>query len=168
MRNDKSVQYDTFTSAVDFYSGIRKGLREKSDHNKNESQLVFISALFCTLATPLFVTLGDGWLLGKLIPAVLSVLASAATAWLQLRKPQRLWAIYRRAQRELEREKSAYDFKFGAYENAADRGKLLASMVSKIVFIVHEQWESLVPESDALIAKALGINPKFGRSDDIT
>ncbi|SRR5258708_1961456 len=90
---------------VDYYSDIRNGLREKADHNKRESQISFYAVICFTLAAPLFVTMGEGWLWGKLVPATLSVIAAGATAWLQLRKPQRLWAIYRRAQRELEREK---------------------------------------------------------------
>jgi hypothetical protein len=87
---------------------------------------------------------------GKLLPAVLSVFAAGATAWLQLRKPQRLWAIYRRAQRELEREKAAYDFGLDPYTETTCRDKTLASRVSEIAFRVHEQWEGLVPEPDAL------------------
>jgi hypothetical protein len=150
-RRDRSVPQDAYKTATEYYSSIRKGLRDKADHNKTESQLTLYAIILFTLASPLFVTLGDGWLLGKLVPAVLSVLAAASTSWAQLRKPQRLWAIYRRAQRELEREKIAYDFGLGVFGDAADRDTLLASKVSEIAFSVHEQWEGLVPEPDALV-----------------
>jgi hypothetical protein len=152
-RNDKSVPSDSYKSASDYCSAIRDGLREKADHNKHESQIAFFGAISLTLVTPLFVTLADGWLLGKLVPAVLSVLSAAATAWLQLRKPQRLWAIYRRGQRELEREKASYDFRLDVYADDGERDKLLAKKVTDIAFRVHEQWEGLVPEPDALLAK---------------
>jgi hypothetical protein len=40
-RNDSTVGKDNFGSAVDYYSNIRKGLREKTNHNKRESQIGF-------------------------------------------------------------------------------------------------------------------------------
>jgi hypothetical protein len=55
-RNDRSVAKDSFTTAVEYYADVRKGMREKADHNKRESQFCFYSALCFTLATPLFVT----------------------------------------------------------------------------------------------------------------
>lgn len=152
-RKDRSIQDDAFKSATDYYSSVRAGLREKADHNKHESQIAFYAVICFTLSAPLFVTLGDGWLWGKLVPASLSVSAAAATSWLQLRKPQRLWAIYRRAQRELEREKINYDFKLHDFKVTDTPDGLLASKVSDIAFRVHEQWEGLVPEPDALLAK---------------
>ena len=152
-RNDKSISNNPYKSASDYYLDVRNGLKEKADHNKHESQIAFYVVICFTLAAPLFVTLGEGWLWGKLIPASLSVLAAAATAWLQLRKPQRLWAIYRRAQRELEREKVSFDFGLNDYADEPGREKLLEKKVAGIAFHVHEQWEGLVPEPDALLAK---------------
>ncbi|WP_375206832.1 DUF4231 domain-containing protein [Hyphococcus sp.] len=154
-RKDYSYKDDSFSSPVEYYSAVRRGLREKANHNKIESQASFYAIICFTLLVPLFVTLGDGWFFGKLVPAVLSVLASASTAWLQLRKPQRLWAIYRRAQRELEREKAAFDFNLAPYDNGDDADKKLAQRVSDIAFNVHEQWEGLVPEADALTSSII-------------
>jgi hypothetical protein len=128
-RNDKSIESDAFRSATEYYSSVHASLREKADHNKHESQIAFYAVICFTLSAPLFVTLGEGWLWGKLVPAGLSVLAAATTSWLQLRKPQRLWAIYRRAQRELEREKINYDFKLQNYKLADASDQLLASRV---------------------------------------
>ncbi|MGE0023506.1 MAG: DUF4231 domain-containing protein [Hyphomicrobium sp.] len=159
-RTDKTVTPDTFSSATEYYSSVRQGLREKADHNKLESQAAFYAVICFTLASPLFVTLGSGLVFGKVVPAVLSVLAAAATAWLQLRKPQRLWAIYRRAQRELEREKVAHDFLLGEYESAPDRDKLLAERISAIAFDVHERWEGLVPEPEAIISTTPALSPR--------
>ncbi|MGO8151460.1 DUF4231 domain-containing protein [Rhizobium leguminosarum] len=149
-RGDNQQPEDSYASSEDYYSAVRKSLRSKADHNKNESQLCFSLAITCTLASPLFVTLGHGDLFAKIVPATLSVIAAALSSWLQLRKPQRLWAIYRRAQRELEREKSHFDFKLGEYGVTTDPEILLAERVSDIVFKVHERWEGLVPEVEAL------------------
>lgn len=164
-RNDGTVAKDNFETPVDYYSDVRKGLREKANHNKRESQIGFFAIICFTLAAPLFVTMGEGWFWGKLLPAILSVLAAGVTAWLQLRKPQRLWAIYRRAQRELEREKAAYDFGLGPYGEAAGRDKILASRVSETAFRVHEQWEGLVPEPDTLAINTSSI--PYNKSEPI-
>lgn len=145
-RRDRTLQSDAFVDAKSYYSELRKGLREKADHNKRESEFFFFGVIACTLTAPLFVTLGEGFWFGKVIPASLSVAAAAGTAWLQMRKPQRLWQIYRRAQRELEREKSFYDFGLHDYEDADQRDKVLARRVSEIAFETHERWEGLVPE----------------------
>ena len=163
-RDDTSVMKDTFASPVEYYTEIRRGFRAKADHNKGESQVLFCVIICFTLASPLFVTIGAGWFWGKLVPAALSVCAAAVTAWLQLRKPQRLWSIYRRAQRELEREKAAYDFGLGSYSETKERDILLASKVSEIAFRVHEQWEGLVPEPDAFVDATPSITPNKAES----
>ncbi|MBY5503441.1 DUF4231 domain-containing protein [Rhizobium leguminosarum] len=151
-RKDNTVSENAYHTAEEFYAEVRGGLREKSNSNKVESELMFFCIIGFTLLSPLFVTLADGFWLGKVTPAVLSVLAAAATAWLQLRKPQRLWSLYRRAQRELEREKSYYDFKIGPYADAINPEQLLAGKIADIAFGVHEQWEGLVPEPDMLVS----------------
>lgn len=149
-RKDRSLPKDGYDSALEFYGDVRNSLKEKADHNKWESQLCFFSVICFSLLSPLFVTLGTGLFLGKIMPAGLSVCAAAATSWLQLRKPQRLWALYRRAQRELEREKTSFDFQLEEYKDAGDTDKLLAQRVSDIAFKVHEQWEGLVPNIDGI------------------
>lgn len=151
-RRDKSLKSDQYDSATELYTDIWKALKEKADHNKLESQAIFFSVICFSLAAPLFVTLGSGQLLAKIVPAILSVMAAAASSWLQLRQPQRLWAIYRRAQRELEREKTAFDFALNDYDGRVDTEKQLAQRVSDIAFFVHEQWEGLVPNADSLTA----------------
>ena len=158
-RDDVSLNQDAFTSATEYYSEVRKGMREKANHNKFEAQYIFYAIICFTLSAPLFVTLGEGWFFGKLTPAALSVFAAGASAWLQLRKPQRLWAIYRRAQRELEREKVSYDFGLRQYQEGGNKEGILAKRVSEIAFGVHEQWEGLVPESDSLDSMTPSVTP---------
>ena len=151
-RKDSTLPDDKYLEPEEYYAVLRQGFREKANHNKIESQWCFTIAITCTLAAPLFVTLGHGDFWGKAVPACLSVLAAGLTSWLQLRKPQRLWSIYRRAQRELEREKSHYDYGLGEYGTVKDRGRLLALRASDLAFKIHEQWEGLVPEPEALVS----------------
>jgi|GEM_PF-1414777 len=159
-RDDVSLMQDKFENASEYYSAVRAAMREKANHNKWEAQYTFYAIICFTLAAPRFVTLGEGWFWGKAVPATLSVLAAGASAWLQLRKPQRLWALYRRAQRELEREKAAFDFGLDDFAESDDKGRLLASRVSDIAFRIHERWEGLIPESDSLVSVTPSITTK--------
>lgn len=158
-RDDVTLKQDSFESPTEYYAEVRRGMREKANHNKCEAQYIFFAIICFTLSAPMFVTLGEGWYLGKLVPAMLSVFAAGATAWLQLRKPQRLWAMYRRAQRELEREKASYDFNLDQYRDGGSKEAILAKRVSEIAFRVHEQWEGLVPESDSLVSMTPSVTP---------
>src|SRR5690348_12971776 len=105
-RRDSTVPDDKHDSAEAYYASVRAGFRNKANHNKIEAQGCFVAVIACTLLAPLFVTLGQGLIWAKIVPSALSVTAAALTTWLQLRKPQRLWVIYRRAQRELEEAKA--------------------------------------------------------------
>jgi hypothetical protein len=139
---------NTNRDAVEFCDATIAGFRKKADHNKLESQGCFLMVIGATLATPLFVTLGDGLVLGKIIPSGLSAIAAGATAWLQLRKPQHLWALYRSAQRELEDHKTRHNYRIGAYAIASDPDLLLAERVADVAINVHHQWLPMVPSMD--------------------
>jgi hypothetical protein len=150
-RNDNTIPENAFTDASVYYASMRKGMREKANHNKREAQACFVGVIACTLIAPLFVTLSNDFYFGKLLPSALSVLAAGLTSWVQLRRPQKLWVIYRRAQRELEQAKADYDFKDGEFATEAMPDKLLARKVTAIGRWVHDQWEGLVPEPEALL-----------------
>lgn len=126
----------------------------KSDHNKREAMLCFVTAMLGTLGAPLFVTLGEElsvqltwtpFFLSKFIPSLLSLAAAFSTAWLQLRKPQQLWTLYRTAQRDLEEIYRAYQFKLDDFSGAMEPEKLLAETVSGIYKKTHASWVPLVP-----------------------
>ncbi|TXM66566.1 DUF4231 domain-containing protein [Methylobacterium sp. WL69] len=162
-RKDVTIPEDKFDSVLDYYKSMRKGMREKANQNKLESQLSFTTIIACTLLAPLLVTLGDGIFLSKVVPSLLSVTAGGLTSWLQLRKPQRLWVLYRRAQRELEEQKANFDFKDGDFADTAEADKLLARKITQIACWVHNSWEGLVPEPEMLAsgsAKKLSDNRK--------
>ena len=129
-----------------------EGFKAKAAHNKRESQVCFMAVVLCTGVVPLFITLGEGFWWGKAIPATLSTLAAIATAWLQLRKPQQLWSLYRSAQRELEDHEVKRKFLIGDYQGTPDPDKLLAANVAAIALNVHNQWVPMVPNPDHLKA----------------
>ncbi|WKB55978.1 SLATT domain-containing protein [Eleftheria terrae] len=127
------------------------GFKEKADHNKLESLACFLLVIGSSLLSPLFVTLGDGIIWGKIVPSTLSLVAAGSTAWLQLRKPQNLWSLYRDCQRRL--EDHLYKFQYCLHEYATDersRRQLLAEAVRKVAWEAHERWLPLVPTPEAL------------------
>lgn len=140
-------------SAVDFAQRTVRGFRRKADHNKTESILTFLGVLVPSLVAPIFITLGTGLVWGKIVPVVLSLCASFASAWLQLRKPQQLWAIYRSAQRYIEHHLNRYRYSIGPYARAKDKDhkdRLLAKHIDQIALMAHEMWVPLIPSADAL------------------
>jgi hypothetical protein len=149
-RRDKSLPMDDFSDPLNYWSSVRKVTREKADHNKRESQSFFFSAIAFSLLVPLFIAFGSGEVWGKIVPAALSALVTAATSWLQLRQPQRLWTVYRRAQRELEHEKVLFDNALLDYGSSQEPQKLLVERTAEIAMRVHDQWEKLVPETSGL------------------
>jgi hypothetical protein len=150
IRGDKTNVGTSTDTPVSYNQKIISGLKSKADHNKIESQLTFALVVGASLAAPLFVSLGEGWLFGKVIPASLSLAAAAATSWLQLRKPQRLWALYRQAQRRLEDEQIRHRYRVAPYERSKNPDKLLVSNTASIALEVHYKWEGFVPDPDAL------------------
>lgn len=140
--------------ARSYASATREGFKRKADHNKTESLACFIAVISFTLVAPLFVTLGEGTLFGKVVPSVLSLCAAACTAWIQLRKPQTLWALYRDCQRRIEDALTQYDYSTGRYAvDAEEKERLLADSVRQVAWKAHEQWLPLVPTPDAINTK---------------
>ena len=137
-------------SAQSFCRSTIEGFAAKAAHNKTESQTCFMVVVLCTAVDPLFITLGEGFWWGKAIPAALSTLAALATAWLQLRKPQQLWSLYRSAQRDLEDQEIKRWFLIDEYATDPDPDKLLATKVAAIALNVHHQWVPMVPSQDHL------------------
>src|SRR6266404_2313573 len=125
-------------------------MTRKASHNKHESLWSFYLIIGPSLSAPLFVTLGQEWILGKLVPSMLSLVAAAAMAWLQLRKPQQLWSTYRTAQRELEDQKNRFTYRIGVYADDPEPERLLAKNVADIAIGVHHHWVSLVPSPEQL------------------
>lgn len=139
---------------------VIRGFEEKASHNKEESMLCFWASMGGALLVPVFVTLGADvadalrcpslqfWL-EKVIPSLLSVCVAFSTGWLQLRKPQQLWALYRTSQRELEDHLQKYRFSVGDYAEAESRDKLLVEKVTRIALDAHYSWLPMVPKPEA-------------------
>jgi hypothetical protein len=133
----------------------------KANHHKREALGMFSVLICSTLASPLFITLGQGNLLGKIIPSLLSGVAAGCAIWLQQRKPQQLWTLYRTTQGRLENEEVSFRFAINDYEKAGDLSKLLAQRTASICISANDQWTLLVPNPDKVVA---GMEPEKVRS----
>ncbi|WP_174867000.1 DUF4231 domain-containing protein [Pectobacterium polaris] len=128
--------------------------KKKADHNKSESIWCFKGAMVCSLLCPLFMSLGEGIWLSKIIPSLLSAFAAFSTAWLQLRKPHALWAVYRTAQRKIETTLTHYQFRVEKFDSMSDSieqaDKLLISEVTNFASEAHNTWAKNVPDASSL------------------
>lgn len=148
----KKKSNDRLPTPEEFAKAVIKGFKVKASHNKNESMLFFWLAMGGALTAPLFVTLGSGVILEKIIPSILSALVAFSTAWLQLRKPQQLWALYRTSQRELEDNLYKFQYKILDYQDSLEPEKLLVERVSKIALEAHYSWLPMVPNPESIQA----------------
>ncbi|MFA9283613.1 SLATT domain-containing protein [Comamonas sp. SY3] len=142
MKNDAICLAET---AIDHY-------KKKANHNKNESLFCFSIIVLFSLLSPMFVMLGKDIIFGKIVPSSLSLMVAASSAWLQLRKPQHLWSIYRDSQRKIEDVLCKYNFFLGDFNVAeAERNRLLAEHTRAINWETHTRWLPLVPSPDLAI-----------------
>lgn len=148
MRRPKIKAGLDYQSVEKFCEGLILGFKEKARHNKTESMWFFSLTMAGSLAAPLFVTLGgDNFLFAKVVPSLLSAAVAFGTAWLQLRKPQHLWALYRGCQRKLEDNLYRYKFKVGGYSHS-ERDELLAERCAEIAMEAHNEWLPIMPRGE--------------------
>jgi len=132
-------------TAKEYAIGIKEGIKRKADSNKTVSTFLFLVVLFSTVLCPVLILISSNEYVSKYLPAILSAGAALASYWMQLRKPQDRWVIYRTAQREIEYEIDQYTFGTGSY-SIEDKEKTLAAVVSKRALQLHYEWMPMVPK----------------------
>jgi hypothetical protein len=137
-------------NALAYAQRMKIHFARKADHNKLESLGYFILVIVTTLAVSAFVAFGESKLTSKVIPLCLSLIATAASTWLQFRKPHQLWAIYRTAQRYIESHMVKFRFEVDEYSDEKVREKLLAKHVAQIALAAHDLWVPLIPSPEGL------------------
>jgi hypothetical protein len=145
-----NVEYTMSTEntedAVAYAKGICSGFEKKADKKKNSSKLLFTIILTSSLSAPLFIAYGGTCkLTAQIIPSVLSVLAAGLSSWVQIRNPQKLWSVYRSAQRLIEDEMTKYRFRVDDYQTSSDPNQLLAKRVAEVALHAHDEWTAIVP-----------------------
>jgi hypothetical protein len=137
---------------IDFAQATCKGFQIKADKKKHASERLFIVVIVCSLTVPLLIAYGgDCRWLAKIIPSILTIVSAGLTSWLQLRNPQKLWSIYRNAQRQIEDHITRYNYKIGEYHLSATPDALLAERVAHIAISAHNEWTEILPNSNTSI-----------------
>lgn len=124
--------------------------KTKADHNKKESLFFFSLALIGSLITPIFFTLGNDILWSKIIPALISVTTAFSISWLQLRRPQSLWGLYRSYQRKIELLVLKYNYNIEPFNNHETKDSNIINQLCKFKEESHEKWMQLVPKAESL------------------
>ena len=120
----------------------------KANHNKSEALWSYRLIMLCSVSIPLLISLSDNFIVGKVIPAILSMIVTLATAWLQKRQPDKLWKLYRSCQRKIENEVTLYQYDIEDYDNE-NKDKVLIKNITDIKTNAHNSWEMLVPVPDS-------------------
>lgn len=144
-------------SVIDYAFKIKNGIKGKSDINKRLASFLFFVVLISTVFSPALILLPFNVFISKYLPAFLTACAALASYWMQLRKPQERWVLYRTAQREIEYEIDQYMFENGEYSKPEQKDKILADKVSKRALQLHFEWIPMVPkveEIDKLIKRS--------------
>lgn len=153
-------------TAAEYAARMRKHFGDKADKNKGRTDFLLVSIIVGTLATPVFVALGAGLWFGKVVPSVLSLLAAAATTWLQVRKPNDRWMLYRGAERSIEHEQAKHQHAIDEYDVPVDkRDKLLVRRIARLSKATHDKWEGLVPDVEQT-ERALVAGPAHAESTE--
>jgi hypothetical protein len=137
---------NTELSPERFALEICKGIKKKSDKNKNLSTFLFLVVLIATVVTPLLILISDNFYVSKLSPAILSALAALSSYWIQLRKPHERWCLYRTAQRKIEFEMNKYKYSVDEY-NTTDKDTILVRTVNELALKLHYDWMPMVPST---------------------
>ncbi len=151
-------------SAEKYCDKLIAAFEKKSKHNKREALWLFVAVIVSTISVPIFIHAFDSAFWSKFIPSALSAVAAGATTWLQVRKPQQLWGIYRTAQRELEDHKTRYTHRLAPYGNDAASHKLFVEQAADIAIGIHYEWLPLVPNVNQVNPHTASGAPKVRRA----
>jgi len=138
------------TSSIEIAHQMIEHFKKKANHNKNESLIFFCIALLGSLITPIFFTLGSDLFMSKIIPSLISVATAFSISWLQLRKPQSLWSLYRSYQRKIESLVLKYKFNIEPFNNSETKDAQIIELLCKVKEESHEKWMQLVPKAEAV------------------
>lgn len=147
---DGAMGEDSRIDALEYSRGILRGIEKKARENKRETTVLFLVVTVATAFSPVLILLPLDFVLSKTLPAILTSLAALATSWLQIRKPQDRWVMYRTAQREIEFQIDQYLFGNGEYASIENKDALLADRVSNRALQLHYEWLPVAPRLDEL------------------
>lgn len=153
----------TELSPLEYSCFVKNEVKNKANKNKTKTILLFFIILFTTIFTPLLILVPyDDYLSGftlvfvsKILPALLTSIGGISSGWLQLRKPQEKWIIYRTYQREI--EKSIIDFTHNINGYTDDnKEKKIVETVSEKHKDLHSEWVKKAPKLEDILKLGKG------------
>jgi Protein of unknown function (DUF4231) len=142
---------DPQRSALEECDTLLATLQHAGDAQRNRAHFVNLSIAAGTATIPVLLLLSTQYLnfiLGKVLPAVLASLTTAAALLLQLLKPHERWRLLRLQQGALEAERFRYVHQLAPY-NEPDRDERLLQHVVAVATTTMEEWAGFQPESAA-------------------
>ena len=147
IRANKSARPSQYETPLALAEAEGAAFSEKANHNKHETNILLFVSIVAPLLAPVFITLGTEWVSAKLVPSLLAASATFSTAWFQIRQPQKLWGLYRTAQRRVENEAIQYNFGTGPYKDEQTRDQNLIAKLDEIASQTNDSWVGLIPKA---------------------
>ena len=152
------------TTARDELRELLHLVNSKADRNEHTAQRGTAVIVLASALVPVLLLCSTEWqsfLLGQLIPSVISACAAGAAGLLQFRRPYAVWALYRALEGEIRAELRLYDSGHSPYADEGDREERLAETVASFDRAINQRRLALVPADAAVF----GERPPFAVSD---
>ena len=136
-------------SALEECDALLARLHRAGDAQRDRAHFVNLAIAVGTATIPVLLLLSTRYLnffLGKLVPAALASLTTAAALLLQLLKPHERWRLLRLQEGALEVARFQYVHRLSPYHEA-DRDERLLQHVVAVATTTMEEWAGLQPES---------------------
>jgi Protein of unknown function (DUF4231) len=137
--------------------------RFKAEADKSQ-RLAWAGSLWIVLssaAIPVLIVIATqtgAFVLGQLLPAVLAALAAVAAGAAQIVRPHERWRSSRQHQILLERERSSYVHRLGAYATE-DRDRTLLERVMGRNQAALDEWQTFVPATSPQVGRDASSQP---------
>jgi hypothetical protein len=149
-------------SPRDDLCGLLEFVTAKADKNERFARHSTSVIILGTATVPVLLLASTAWepfVLGKLIPSILSACAAAAAGFLQFRRPYAAWKLYRSYEGELRAELRRYDSSTKPYNYKSDRDRVLAETIAWCDIHINQERVGIIPrDADAIAATQLHDN----------
>ena len=137
-----SQEHKLDLTPLEYVKSQKDHFRDKANRNKRIVNYSMAIIILSSVMSPVFILISNDFWISKLVPSLLGSLAAFCTYWIQLKKPQEKWILFRTAEKEIESEISNFIY---SCDQKKENENELAVRVSKYVKNVHQSWIPLVP-----------------------
>jgi hypothetical protein len=131
----------------------------KADKNKVRARNATLFLTGATAFIPVFIGLGSGLWLGRVVPSVLAALAAVGAAWVQIERPHERWSLYRRHHRAFQMDHVKYVNRVEPYQGE-DRDAVLVNRLAAGQMELHNEWAGLLPSTSEVASLGRAAPPR--------